>query len=453
MSEPTPIQDILSRLNDPIPDNDFQRHPTSSAPYVDHPVDVTAAGKPRRVLYGRPSSMFKQIENTTNLSKWSERQVARGVAILVADGLDVADYANLDPEVSEDRTRLDGLVVDAQTAAKAYVAAERGTHGHLITEDIDTDRDPIARLEAGESLGLPAWIQVALVRAWLMLCKTFGLEILAVEERCVCDRWRVAGSLDRVARLTTPLKFGRITIPAGTVLILDIKTGRLRLEQGHPLYWHGYTCQVAAYANSQRYVIEHVKGQRVERRAEWDWGVSTQHALIGHLDIRDALETGVLVARMFYVDLLAGAQAADLAVSAKEFEKRRDLFELYGSEVAVSIGDVVDDTPAVAEQMLRQADMLAFEAEQMDDMDTLVRHWIAQRVTVLGGFSEYAKRNVIKFWPPEAAKPLSLDPAHFDAVVAVLDAIERHYEVPFGPSDPRLPRHGHRSQTNTEEQP
>lgn len=115
----------------------------------------------------------------------------------------------------------------------------------------------------GEALGIPLDVQDALVAAWRQGIEHFGFEILAVEARCVDDRWRQAGTLDRIVRLTHDLQFvlpetGEVvTLPAGWVGILDIKTGELRVDGGGFLdYWHTYAVQVASYAQSVPYDTE-----------------------------------------------------------------------------------------------------------------------------------------------------------------------------------------------------
>ena len=54
--------------------------------------------RPTKVTYGRPSSLGKQVENSTNLQKWSERAVALGLwlalrPILTGSGLNSAEFA------------------------------------------------------------------------------------------------------------------------------------------------------------------------------------------------------------------------------------------------------------------------------------------------------------------------------------------------------------------------
>lgn len=315
----------------------FKRSATG-APWINHPTKLTKAGKPARVMTSRPSSLYKTIEDRWALEKWIQRKVVHGLAIMVDRGFDITEYAGIDPDDGEDRKRLDGVVSDALDAAEYMLAAARGTHAHEITEDIDNDIDPVHRLEQGYDLGLPEWLQLAIPVAWRRLVDAYGLEILAVELPIVSDRWGAAGTLDRVARLTRSLWFGDVLIPAGTVVILDIKTGRLRFgRDGLPEFWHGYAVQIAAYADSKPYLF-HPDG--TEERGEWEQAPSTEHGLIAHIDVREALDTGILTSRLLYVDLRAGAEAADLAIAAKDYSKRRDVFALDSEVVAVAAHEV-----------------------------------------------------------------------------------------------------------------
>lgn len=273
---------------------EFQRHAKTGAPFVADPVRTTKrdgkkadliaecakagyeipekatvaqlhellGGRPCKVQYGRPSSLGKQIENTTNLQKWSERAVALGAYLGVQELCETLStlsdqQLNLDDEQA--RELLDATAVRAKNRAQAGIAAERGTHGHELTEDHDNEVDWVGRAERGEDLGIPKAVADALVAAWAKMLVEFDLEILAVETKCVDDVWRQAGTLDRIARLRKDLRFIQptgeiVVVPAGTVLILDIKTGKLRLDAGGFVsYWHGYSVQLASYAQSVPY--------------------------------------------------------------------------------------------------------------------------------------------------------------------------------------------------------
>lgn len=372
---------------------DFARHPENGAPYVIDPTSLVdaklkraelvalcathgievpdgakvadlkrllgdRAKRGRKTLYGRPSSLGKQIEDTTNLQKWAERAVALGIFLditgpepqLLADleALDL-DQLNLDDKTA--RTVLDAVAVRAKNRAQAGLAAERGTYVHERTEDYDTDRDWIEAAQRGDDLGLPAEVVHALVAAW-ETATTDLFEVLAVEATCVDDVWRQAGTLDRIARLRRDTQFitatGEIvTLPIGWTGILDIKTGKLRLgDDGFVDRWHGYAVQLASYAQSKPYDVD------TDTRGEWPWEIDQQWAIIAHLDILAALD-GEAKCRLVLVDLAAGRDAGALCVAARQWEHRRDVFSIPTDDLTVSVPVAVppvDSTPADGQQ-------------------------------------------------------------------------------------------------------
>lgn len=377
----------------------FARHGKTGAPIVTHPTKTTkqdgnkaelialcaARGiavpekatvaklqellgpRPHRVTYGRPSSLGKQIENMTNIQKWSERAVALGLWLelrsmvnmhgefaafdgRVANGI-LMELAAFDPQDLDDKeakTLLDSIAVRAKNTAQAGLAADRGTHHHELTEDHDNEVDWINRAERGEDLGVSQPVQAALVAAWSKMLEQFDIEILAVEATCVDDLWRQAGTLDRICRLRKPLRFITTTgeyveLPAGWVGILDLKTGKLRLDRsGFVSYWHGYAVQLASYAHSVRYNPD------TDERTDWEWSIDQQYAVIAHLDILAALE-GEAVCRLVLVDLEAGRHAGALCVAAREWEARTNVFSIPVDELAVRVpvaGQVAVSTPS-----------------------------------------------------------------------------------------------------------
>lgn len=290
-------------------------------------------GLPKRTAYGSPSGFGKQIENTFNLQKWGERRVVVGIGIEAARGEYVLlgmchALALLEVDSDAYKDLADKIVVRAKDVAETDLAAERGTHGHAIVEDDDEGRDWITRAEAGELLGIPVEAQRALVQSWRDMLIRDGLEVLITEASCIDDTWRLAGTLDNLARLTKDLRFtlptGEIRIiPAGTVVVLDKKTGQRRTDRAGVIqYWHGYAIQVASYAQSKPYDTE------AETRGEWPWDIDQEHALIAHLDVLGAIN-GQPSCTLVYVDLVAGRGHGGAAVvAAKSWEKRTDIFSL-----------------------------------------------------------------------------------------------------------------------------
>lgn len=355
----------------------FARHPHNGAPYVNHPTEVTKQGKPKRVMYGRPSSLGKIIEDATNLQKWSERAVALGLYLDFAAAAQRADVPTLfeqldnltDEQLNLDdadaRVLLDSAATIAKRLARTGLAADRGTHHHALTEDHDEDRDWVTRAAAGVDLGVPVEAQAALVAAWNQFLDVHGFEILTVEMSVVDDRWRQAGTLDRIARLTKPLQFvmagGEIVeLPTGWVGVLDVKTGKLRTDRsGHPDYWHGYAVQIASYAQSVPYDTE------IDARGEWPWDIDQRWGVIAHLDVLAALD-GAAVCRPVLVDLEAGRAAGDLCIAAKQWGKRRDVFSLVtgDGDVVVPVEVASQSQPAeLTDGAMRAAPSVEFAGE------------------------------------------------------------------------------------------
>ena len=285
-------------------------------------------GMPKRLVYGSPSGAGKLIENTYNLQKWGERMVAVGIGTDLALIADCHALTQLERDTKEFREAADRVAVLAKNAAQSMLAADRGTHAHALSEDQDEERDWILRAEAGEVLGLDREVQASLVQAWRDCIEREGLEMLAVEASCVDDAWRLAGTLDRIARCTKALRFALITgeiveIPAGTVLVLDVKSGRRRTRpDGTVEYWQAYAVQIASYAQSVPYDTE------TEQRGEWPWPIDQTHALIAHLDVLGAID-GKPSCELVYVDLVAGREhGGATVVAAKAWESRRDVFSV-----------------------------------------------------------------------------------------------------------------------------
>lgn len=88
--------------------------------------------EPAVEVFGRPSGFGSIIDDTFNLTKWKERQVALGVAMDPSvlerlQGIDAAD----------ERKVLDGIVARAHEVAESDLAARRGTAIHELTEYAD----------------------------------------------------------------------------------------------------------------------------------------------------------------------------------------------------------------------------------------------------------------------------------------------------------------------------
>jgi hypothetical protein len=302
---------------------DFKRDAREGV-YVSDPTgDTVKSGKRKGeikwVRYGRPSSLGKQAENTYNLQRWNERQLAYGMTLPddLLESLLVA-LGETEPDSDAWGDAADAVIARAKALAGASDAADRGTHMHAVTDDVDQGRDWRNRAADGVALGLSIDLQAALVDCWQATMRD-TIEAVAVEAACVDDTWRLAGTLDRLGRTLRPLRFvldgGEVVdVPAGIVLVVDTKTGHPRRRK--------HAIQIASYAQSLPYDTE------TEQRGEWPWPIDQRHALVAHLDVNGALN-GNPSCTLVYVDLIAGREHGGATVlAAKAWAKRDDMFSV-----------------------------------------------------------------------------------------------------------------------------
>lgn len=410
--------DLFDQLDEPpraglVHERGFWRHPITKAAMVTMPDGA------RRQLRS-PSGDFKaHIESTVNLEKWKQRQIVVGMLAMDLTAIDLPD------DTENRRHVLDGLVLEAMDLAGSNVAADQGTHTHLTTELDDEGAHWLTVAEHGESTGLPAPVQAALVRAWRQLLDDAGLEILAVE-LTVANR-TAAGTLDRIARTTRDLEFhvGRrlVEIPAGTVLVLDIKTGQLRVDRsGHPRYWVGYAHQIGHYANAAPVEIDPDDPSVTVWRTWEDLGLehpSTVHALIAHLDVAAALD-GLATARLVYVDL-GDYDPINSVIDEIRYHRRAKPFSRCDTAPDVAVVVQLDGQP------------LAVTPERVS--------WLQGRINLLG-MTDDGRRLLGRHWPdhPPLHRYPDITPEEFDHLIALVDRVEDECSSPFPENDPGAPK-------------
>lgn len=310
------------------------------APYVSDPSGELVKsgerkGEVKRLKYGSPSNRGREIENDAGLVKYKQRLTLLGIGMeqsLATACSHLADYAIGSPEFN---TAADTIVVCADRITRSSLAADRGTHGHLLCELFDRAEELTDdHVRDGVAVGLLRSTQIATVVAWGKMLDANALEILAIEASCVDDTWRLAGTLDRIVRTTRPLTFVKstgelVTIEANTVLVLDIKFGKCR--KAHPI-------QIASYAQSVPYDTE------TETRGEWPFAIDQTHALIAHGDFGD--DTRPVTIELVWVDLIAGREhGGETVVQAKAWAARDDVFSV--SQIVEGAGHKFAETPSV----------------------------------------------------------------------------------------------------------
>jgi hypothetical protein len=189
----------------------FMRSVTD-VPYISDPNGELVKSGPRkgewkRLPYSSTSGFGTLIENRGSLEKWSERKVIEGLAIgsTVIDELFQSYHLCNDETIR--KTIADEIVARAKREANSMLAADRGTHAHLICELVDKDQPWDHIVADGEALGITIEQQQDIADAWWTMLKDRGLEVVAIEASVVDDEWRCAGTLDRIVRTTKPLYF------------------------------------------------------------------------------------------------------------------------------------------------------------------------------------------------------------------------------------------------------
>lgn len=228
--------------------------------------------------YWRASSLAQVLDDTTNLSKWMQRQVLIGVA--KSPDL-VAQAATTDP--GDSRT-LNELVRESLSRAKSRKGANFGTAIHSATELMDRGAD-ISDLPESVQFDAAAY-RDALAAA--------QMEPLMGEVFVACPELKVAGSFDRLLR----------HMVSGGTAIGDLKTSEPKpydISAYNGLKW---SIQLAVYAHSTPYCAE---------RGWLSWeslGVpapSQDRGVVIHVN------QGVAESSVYLVDIAAGWQYAKLA--------------------------------------------------------------------------------------------------------------------------------------------
>lgn len=264
-------------------------------------------GKVRgRTAYTRATTFAKSCSDTYTLSMWGERMVAHGLAIRP----DLYALACSTPLTNRDA--LNKVTEQAKEAAGAKSRASLGTALHTFTEQYDR--------------GAPSTAPVSLapeVVAYASLVTQLGIEMVAIERVVVVPEMGVAGTFDRIGRLSRdlPTTFG--VIKADEHVIVDLKTGR-DLSYG----WGEIAVQLALYSRGA--------GMWRQGTDKYDPmpAVRQDVALVIHLPVREDPATEA-TATLHAVDLAEGWRAAQLCHEVRQWRKHRELaHEIVVSETA-----------------------------------------------------------------------------------------------------------------------
>lgn len=154
----------------------------------------------------RVTNFVKMTDDTYHLELWKQRNVVKGLGMLITEGrVKATDIAKAD--VKEERNRLNAMATKAQELAEAYKMADEGTALHTSTE--------LADYAGGDLNRVPSHHRPK-VRMYLDALAANGLRVAdgMIERVIVSTKYGTAGKLDRIFELWD-----------GTFVIGDLKTG------------------------------------------------------------------------------------------------------------------------------------------------------------------------------------------------------------------------------------
>ena len=381
----------LSDFDDEPPARDFRR--ANGAPMVRRLDDPS-----RWDRYSRPSGWGSDLDDESNLVLWRIDRAMDGVAASPA----------LAAKVAAKKGRKDGrkeLRDEAILLGRGDEAADLGTALHALAE----------RMETEDGFMAPEPFDADLA-AYLTAIDCAGLKSRYVEVHVCSDRWRAAGTTDRIYETTRELMLPDMSVvPPGTMFIGDLKTGK-NLDFSLP----GFCIQMAIYCDGCFYNVDTNERSPFPDTLHTGWGVLVH------------LPAGAATCELMWADLSVGREGAETVRSVRKWRKRKDYaaeFRLPTSDEAAILSEVGSTWSATSDPTGLPAD-----PEWADEMAT----WAQDRINVIGTIPD-ARALLLRRWPAEI--PPLRDGYTAAGVAEILDliaAIEAAFDLPFPAGDPRV---------------
>jgi len=329
---------------------------------------TTRSGK--QTSFPRVTTIAKCLDDEGALTAWKGRMTATG--LVQRNDLLVAASAAL-----EDRNALDRIVQQAIEAAGASSKANIGTALHSLTQALDLGQKPA--ILPGLQTDVDAYLK-GITQHGVIIDPRF-VEVLLVNEK-----YEYAGTADRIARFNTRKK----------KQVFDLKTGSIDYAM------NAIAVQMAMYAN-----------------AEYIYNWQTQE----HIPMPDIDKTrGVILhlpagkgeLALYEVDLVAGWEAAQMAMEVRAWRKRKDLHIKVHVEVAANDG--IPPTTGVATST----------APDLNRTDALTR---------IKNLPAPAQELLKKHWPAPGVKLPDLNEEQLDILMIRLDQLETEFSAGFLPNN------------------
>ena len=325
----------------------------------------------KQTSFPRVTTIAKCLDDEGALTAWKGRMTATG--LVQRNDLLVAASAALD-----DRNSLDRIVQQAIEAAGASSKANIGTALHQLTQQLDLGNKPaiLPGLQADVDAYLAGIIQHGVV-----------IDPRLVEVLLVNEKYEYAGTADRIARFSSRKR----------KQIFDLKTGNIEYAI------NAIAVQMAMYANAEYIYNWQTKEQTPMPDIDKTRGVIIHlPAGQGRLDL-------------YELDLVAGWEAAQMAMDVRAWRKRKDLHIKVHAEKTAT---VAPPAAVAVDSDLYRSDLLArIKNLPANGQTALKRHW------------------------PVPGKTLpQLDELELDCLEARIEQIESEYAAPFrNDTNPVLP--------------
>lgn len=260
-----------------------------------HPTDEDG----NEISWTRATTFASTLSDTYSLNKWSERMLTKGLTLRP----DL--YAQAASVPLDDRDQLNKIAEQAKEAAGSKTAATMGTAIHSFTEQVDGP---------GEDPVVPhPWDRDIAAYKELVTSAGFEFPSWGIERIVVIPEYQVAGTFDRIVRLTKPItvKFPKkdpIHLEAGTWSVGDVKT-KQSLNYGTD----EIAIQLALYSRAK--VMWNGSTGQYEPMPD----VNQQVAFVFHLP------AGKATAKLYAIDIELGWEASKLCQQVRTWRKLNGL--------------------------------------------------------------------------------------------------------------------------------
>lgn len=320
---------------------------------------TTRSGK--QTSFPRVTTIAKCLDDEGALTAWKGRMTATG--LVHRNDLLVAASAAL-----EDKSALDRIVQQAIEAAGASSKANIGTALHSLTQALDLGQQPA--ILPGLQGDVDAYL-TGIVRHGVIIDPRF-VEVLLVNEK-----YEYAGTADRIARFNTRKK----------KQVFDLKTGSIDYAM------NAIAVQMAMYANA-----EYIYDWRTQEQTPMP-DIDKTRGVILHLP------AGKGELSLYEVDLVAGWEAAQMAMEVRTWRKRKDLhIKVHADTTAPTVTAAPD----------------------LNRSDTLIR---------IRNLPTAAQDLLKRHWPAPGVKLPDLNEEQLDILMIRLDQLETEFSAPFLPNN------------------